>query len=515
MKQLNIITNTLILTATSFLIRIIGMLSTIFLSSVLGTSGLGIYELLMSIYMTAVVFASAGLCSTVSRLVAEEIGKNNPQNITLIMRITLMFGFATSMFVSAGLVILAPKLVLKFIHDPSATLGLRFLALSIPFMTCSSSLRGYFYASSKAFLPASADIIEQTVKISLILLLVTIYAPYGNTYAYAAMGVALTIGEIVSWTYVTSMYILDRKKNKVRNVAYTKTKSSVFKELLHILLPLAGIAYITYIFSSIENIIIPEGLHKFNTSFMESMSTLGILKGMVLPILVFPSALLTAFSTTLIPEISKAVSNNNYGKVNRTASKVLQLTFMLSIFVVAIFFTYGDELGMLIYKTEKVGPLLKVLTIIVPFMYIEVISDGLLKGLDKQASCLKFSIFDSIGRIILIYFLVPIKGVKALVLVMIVSGIFTSVLNFSKLLESTSLKINIIDWFLKPGIVTIFAATYSKIIITKLLVPASSLAFTIILGVGLCLLISIPLLFALQCLKVEDINWIKVHIKSA
>ena len=164
MKEQSLMVSTLILTATSFFTRTIGMISIIFLSHILGAEGIGIYELTMSVYMTAVAFASAGLSVSVSKLVAEELGRNTSSNISKIMGIAFTFALSLSFFISALLFISAPYLAQHIIHDPQAYIGLRLLSLSIPFISCSSCFKGYFYATKKTVFPASADILEQIVK---------------------------------------------------------------------------------------------------------------------------------------------------------------------------------------------------------------------------------------------------------------------------------------------------------------------------------------------------------------
>jgi len=514
LKEQNLITSTLILTATSFLTRTIGMISSVFLSQILGAEGIGIYELLMTIYMTAVVFASAGLCVSVSRLVAEELGKNQPGNISQIMRVAFSFGFLMSILVSILLFISAPLLASYFIHDKSAILGLRLLTLSIPFITCSSCFKGYFYATKKAAYPASADILEQFIKVGVLITLVNLYAPKGTSYTYGAIGIGLTIGEISSWSYLLSLFILDRRHTK-NHFLPTHSIKNVFIKLLGILLPIASISYIGYIFLSVENILIPTGLKKYSGTFAASIGTLGILKGMVFPILFFPSAFLTAFSTTLIPEIAKANILKQKKRVAYTTNRVLQLTFILSILVVAIFITYGNELGFIIYKTEEVGPLLCILSLVVPFIYTEVISDGILKGLNEQISCLKYSMLDSITRVILIYFFLPLKGINALIAIIMMSCILTSTLNFNKLIEATQIKLMPINWLLKPAIAAAFSSSYSRLIINKLFRYSFGLSSKVIVGIGLTILLYIPLLFLIKILDKEDIYWLKKHLSPS
>ena len=152
------------------------------------------------------------------------------------------------------------------------------------------------------------------------------------------------------------------------------------------------------------------------------------------------------------------------------------------------------------------------LSLVVPFIYTEVISDGILKGLNEQVSCLKYSILDSITRVILIYFLLPVKGINALTAIMMTSCILTSTLNFNKLIEVTKIKMRPINWLLKPAIAAAFSGSYSRLIINKLFRYDLGLTSKVCLGIGLIIALYIPLLFLIKTLGKEDILWLKRHL---
>lgn len=508
MKQQNLITSTVLLTLSALLVRTVGMISMIFLTKMLDSEGIGIYELILSLYMTAVIFASAGLSTSVSRTVAEELGKNGVVNIMKIMKTAFCIALCTGLAAATCLFFCAPLLSSCFIHTPLATMPLRFLSLCIPFIACSSCIKGYFYATKKTIYPASSDVMEQFVKLGLIYMLIKHYAPLGTSYIFQGAAIGLALGELISWSYLFSLFLLDFRNTLSAHSSSLKYKD-ILKGFFRIFLPIALISYISYIFVSVENILIPNGFKKFGESFSSSMSLYGILKGMVLPILFFPSAFLTAFSTTLIPEIARANVLGYKKRVSVTSSRVLQLTFILSLLVVSIFLSYGNELGFILYKTDKIGPMLRILSCIVPFIYIEVVADGILKGLDKQVSCLKYSLIDAICRIILIYIFLPLKGMNALLGIMIASCIFTSSLNFNKLLKETHLHLNLLSWLIKPGIAATFAGCYSRLIVSRFFRYSFGLTFKVTLGILLIIAIYLIVLFVIRTLKTEDLNWIK------
>lgn len=515
MKEQSLMTSTLLLTTTSFITRTISMISIIFLSNLLGAGGIGIYELIMSVYTTAVAFASAGISISISKLVAEELGQKSLENVGKVMGIAFIFSLSLSTFVSTSLFILAPFLANNIIHDLNAVTGLRILSLSIPFISLSSCFKGYFYATKKTFYPASADVIEQCTKMALILTLVNIYFPKGSSYGYGAIGMGLTIGEVVSFTYLFTLFIRETRLKKRDLRSFYRSSSSAyhfFMKLLSVLIPIASISYISYLFMCMENTLIPLGLEKFGTSLDDSMAMYGVLKGMVLPILFFPSAFLTAFSTTLVPEIARANVLRLKERVVTTTNRVLQLTLLLSILVVSIFLSYSDEIGMVIYNNSGVGPMLSILCLIVPFVYVEVVTDGILKGLGQQLSCLKYSMIDSICRIILIYTLLPFKGMNAFIGIMVLSCILSSTLNFTTLRGLIPIKFNFSNWLFKPILAGTGAGYFSRAILRIYDGISLSLKSKLILEIILSIVIYIVILWMIECFSKEDVRWLKKHL---
>ena len=100
--------------------------------------------------------------------------------------------------------------------------------------------------------------------------------------------------------------------------------------------------------------------------------------------------------------------------------------------------------------THLVGFYLQVLAPLTPIMYLESVVDGILKGLNQQVSSLKYSVADSTIRIVLIFFLVPVRGMEGFLFIMVLSNIFTSFLNLHRLLTVTGVKLAWGQWILKP-----------------------------------------------------------------
>ena len=57
MSKQNLVSNTIILSGSSLVIRAIGMLTILYLSHQIGAEGIGVYQIIMSVYTAGVVFA--------------------------------------------------------------------------------------------------------------------------------------------------------------------------------------------------------------------------------------------------------------------------------------------------------------------------------------------------------------------------------------------------------------------------------------------------------------------------
>ena len=110
----------------------------------------------------------------------------------------------------------------------------------------------------------------------------------------------------------------------------------------------------------------------------------------------------------------------------------------------------ASDIGYVVYKDRDVGQMILVLSPIVPLMYLESVTAGLLKGLDCQMNVLKFNTFDSIFRIFAVLFIVPQFGIKGYLAIMMLSNTFTSCLSAVCLFKASDIKPTLGRWVLFP-----------------------------------------------------------------
>ncbi len=444
MKVNVFIKNTVVLVATSLVLRTVGIFFRVWQVDKIGSEGMGLYQLIFSVYMLASTFAAAGISTAVTRLVAdfEHKGRAAVRKIMYVASVvTLLVAVLSVALVFFG----ARHIAVYLLKDARAIPSLKILSLSLPFMGLSSCFRGYFIARRKTVQPSLVQMLEQAVRIAVVMVFVTLFAHKGLTYTAAAVLLGDTAAETVSCFVNWVLYRRDTGKMPQGTVLH-----GVFKSILHIAVPITATSYLGSILHTVESLLVPLKLTVFHGTKGRGLELFGAIRGMALPVLFFPASFLTSLSTMLVPEVSSASAEGNILKVKQTVSKSVSMTLILSTIVACCFMFNASDIGFAVYGDRDVGQMILVLSPIVPLMYLESVTAGLLKGLDCQMNVLKFNTFDSIFRIFAVFFIVPNFGIKGYLAIMMISNTFTSSLSAWCLFRAADIKPDLGKWVLLP-----------------------------------------------------------------
>lgn len=509
-KPGNVIVGTLLLSASSIFVRMIGFLFRIYLSNNIGPEGMGLYSLIMSLYGLGATIATSGIATAVSKLVAEQLAFGNRANARRVLRRSLTLSLGISITVGAAIFILAEPISVYILKDTRTMLSLRMIAPGMPFLSVASCLRGYFIAERKMLNPASGQVIEQLLKMAFIIAVLPLALPKGIEYECALIVLGISLGEVVCFTYSLAGYMLHRRNNGDNARA---TLQGTTKSILGIAIPISVSSYIRSALRLVEDVLIVSGLRKFSGQQDVATGTYGMLRGMVMPLLTFPLSLLSAFVVTLTPEISRLGAQNNPRRMERAIGTVLQYTAIIGIFIVGLFVTFSYELGIVVYKDEQVGIMLRQMAFLSPFMCLEMVVVSILQGLGEQVSSLRYSVSDCLLRIVLVYFLIPGNGVNGFVIMVVASNLFTSLLNLYRLIKITKIKLKWREWFFQPALATLAAGQGCKALFNYKLLEALPMWQGLIIGLILMTVLYLAVLVGIGSLKRSDMNWIFSRLK--
>ncbi len=452
--------NAVILTVTSLILRTVGMFFRVYMSGKIGAEGMGLYQLIFSIYVLGATFATAGISTAVTRLVADELVRKHFRSARHVLRRAIILSLLIGLFSTAILYFGADLISVYWIKDVRAAPALRMLSFSLPSMGISSCLRGYFIARRKVEGNSHSQLIEQAVRIGVVAVLIDRFAAKGLAAACLAVMIGDTVAEWVSCGCLAIGYRRDLRRLQREAPSEDDLPRSVVKRVLAIAAPITAGRYLNTALRTVENLLVPNRIAVYCGSKEQGLSQFGALKGMALPLIFFPASFLSAMSTLLIPELSSANALHRQSVIREAVRKALRITLLSSTLIGTVFLVFSRELGLLFYNSNEVGIYLRVLAPLTPIMYTESIVDGMLKGLNQQNSSLKYSLLDSSSRIGLILIAVPSLGMGGFLLIMVFSNLLTSFLNLRRLLTVTE---TVFDWK-NWGVLPIISASLASVI---------------------------------------------------
>ncbi len=453
MKKHIFLKNAAILSVTSLILKTVGIFFRIYLSDRIGAEGMGLYQLIVSVYVLGSTFASSGLSTATTRLITDELVCGDPRSVRRILRRALSLSTVIAVLSTLLFYLGAPLIGTYWIRDARAVPAIRVLSLSFPFMGVSSCIKGYFMARRRVASSSRAQLLEQFTRMAVIFGLFWRFSSLSLTAACAAVMVGDTVSEAISCGYISLSYLWDRRRLRLEPPPRTDgctAACGIVRRILSIAVPVTAGRYLNSLLRTAENLLVPQRLSLYADSREAGLSQFGTLKGMAMPLIFFPSSFLSAFSTLLIPEMSEARALGQTRRVQRVVDHTLHITLLASLLIGGLFWLLAYPLGELLYHSREVGFLLRVLAPLIPVMYVESVVDGILKGLNQQVSSLKYSVADSALRILLIVFLVPLRGMAAFLFIMILSNLFTCGLNVRRLCTVTGTHIRFGRWILRP-----------------------------------------------------------------
>ena len=431
---------------SALLIRSLSLIFRVYLSGAVGAEGIGLIQLVLSVYLVYATVSSSGITLCATRLFTDYAAAGNPGAGRTCVEKCMCFAFLSGEVLCVLMLTTADLTASVLLQDVRTSPALRLLAPSLPFLAVSACIRGYFCARRKTVPTSSEQLLEQLSEIGVFILLLKIHPPGNISEACSLAVTGTTAAEILSFFYSLWWFRRD-----IHHVGCHREKIRGFRQqMLPILLPVTANACLRSGLSAAENALIPSGLQRSGMTETEALGQYGILSGMTLPLMVFPSVLILPFAVLIVPEISEAVMNRRRKEIRCLTEKMVSSTLRYSIPVTVIFFFFGESICSLLYHRPEAGKALSLLSPVIPFMYLDSVVDGILKGLNEQTSYFVFNTIDSILRVLMTMLLVPLWGLNGMLTVIIVSELLNTLLSLGRLIHLTEFRIPLRSSLLLP-----------------------------------------------------------------
>ena len=394
------IKSTIILIIGGLLTKVLGMLIKIISTKAIGSYGIGLYMMILPTFNLFITIATLSLPTSISKLVAENT-KNNKKLVLGVVPIVLLFDCLLILII----IILSPFIASFMLHNKSLTLPIICISITLPFITISSILRGYFFGKQKMFPQVLSNFTEQVVRILLILIFIPIFKKYGIIYAVCFLVLSNVISELSS---IFIFLFFAPKKISIKREDIICSKDDI-KDIMSISLPTTMSRLVSSISMFLEPIIITFVFLRLGYNISYITNEYGIITGYIMPIVFMPNFLTSAVSIALLPEITRCYAKGDIKTVKKRINQSFIYSLIIGIPCSIILVLFPSYILNLIYKTDIGASYLRVSAIIFSISYILGPLSSILQTINKSKTIFISNLIGCIIKNITLFLLLYLK----------------------------------------------------------------------------------------------------------
>ena len=507
-KSKSIIGGMTVLGLAGVICKLVGVLYSIPLTWMIGTSGLGVYNAVFPAYNLLLTISSAGLPVAVSRLVARGLAKDDPRSAKHVFKtallLLLLLGSVATILMIAGI-----DVFVTASDQPESRLGFLVIAPCVAIVCVLSAFRGFMQGQQNMTPTAVSQLIEQVGKVFLALPMAYFGSQRGIEYGAAGALLGTTIVEGIALLYMVILYFR-------RSAAFAAipqlceeppaASSYVAKQLMTISIPITIGACIVPLSQYIDSTMLVGRLMSTGMEAGMASSVYGLFSGTVIRIINIPTALALAVSMSLVPAISSAKAVEDNDAVIRQTDLGMRFAFLIGLPCSIGMSVLSEPLMRFFYQgsiaEEQLilgGELLAMSGLTIILFTVVQATTSVLQGLGKQRIPMYTLLAGVICKIVLNYVLIgtPGIGIHGAPIASLVCYTVSMVPNLYYVLKYTKSRMNWMGWIVRPGIAT--AAMGIAVFALRELLPFGRLLLLIEVAVGV-------VVFAVAALGVKAIT---------
>lgn len=350
----NIISGTLSMTASALIVKFIGLIYKIPISSLLGDVGMGYFNSAYTMYSFFYLLCTAGVPKAIMIVISEARVKGRSVDEKKIMSVAYATFISLGIFLCAALILFARPLAELIGNKPSCA-SMISIAPSILFVSIGGVIRGYLSAGAQLGEIAVSGIIESVGKLGVGLALAMIgkrmNLPLDRVAAMTIFGV--TVGAFFGSLY---LYICSKKQKtgeKAEQSSPITATGVIIKRILSISIPITLSAAILSITGIIDLGLIMRSLSKLGYSDNVTSALYGNYTTIAVPMFNLSTALISPISIAFLPVFTRhIVSSDNDGFI-KAEKQTLDLTCLLCAPLTFGFIVYSKEIITLLFPSSE------------------------------------------------------------------------------------------------------------------------------------------------------------------
>lgn len=508
----------IILTVSTVIVKIIGMLYKIPMLNILGAEGMGYFNSAYEIYALLCVIVTTGLPTALSILISANRESENISSVKNIYIRSLLIFFLLGILGSAGLIFFA-RWMSEFVENENIYFCILTIAPAFFCVCISSAIRGYFQGFSKMLPTAISQFIEALSKLvlGLIFALWAIKKGFDVPLIAACAALGFSLGMLLSTLYlVITKKINDRltiSKDNDKSTGLIGKSDKTTGLLLKIAVPITLSSIIINLTKIIDMTFIMRRLQDLGYTAGVANEMFGMYSTVVIPIFSLVPSLLSPISLALIPELSCAIETESDSLQTYIAKTSIKFTILFAIPATFAIMLYSRPIISILFSSaadeyEYIVPLLTFLASSILFSCMITTTNAILQS---YRSTIKPIISMSIGVLVKIvseYILIGIPGVNiyGAPISTFLCDLIITVINIYFISKQLKGKFCEGAIFLRTMCASLLSIVISLAVYLPLSIKTGNIKLSFIFALPITVIIYVIISFIIKSISVEDLE---------
>ena len=412
------VSGVLMLSLSTFIVKVIGLAYKIPMMSLLGAEGMGYFNSAYEIYALLCVISTAGLPVALSILISADAEGGRWRRIERIYRTAMtlfgIIGGAGSLFM-----LLFAERISAFIENTNAAGCIIAIAPALLFVCVASAVRGYFQGLCRMTPTAVSQLIEAMGKLILGVSFarLAIDRGYGIPVASAFAVVGLSLGTLLSAVYLLILKAISNKRlSKEIQDSCGVGELNILGTLVRIAVPITLSSAVLGVTRVIDMALIMRRLQDIGYTSVGANSVYGAYTTLAVPIFGLVPSLITPISLALVPRLSSAIEKGSAAAQSEVVSSSLRMTVLLSMPASVGVAVYSRPILELLFSSQREAidtsaPLLSLLGISILFSCVITTANAILQSYRQTSKPIISMALGALVKVVSAYLLIGVPSI--------------------------------------------------------------------------------------------------------
>lgn len=514
MTKKSMIKGAALLAGASLINRFLGAASRIALPTLIGDTGVGLYQMAYPVYGMFLVISTAGIPVAVSKLVAEQMAYGNRQGAVKILQVATAILVLTGTLFSLSLALGAKPIATYVARDSRAALAIIAVSPAVFLLSVCSAFRGFFQGLQNMGPSALSQVVEQIIRVTSMIGLAWLFLPRGVEYAAAGANLGAVLGgaaslvvliftyirrehEPGSWKAVWSIRSGDKTiptgadSRSHPKDDYMASRSALVRRIFELSFPVVLAAAIMPIMQFLDIGIVPLRLSHAGFAADEITRLYGRLTGMAQPLMYFPTLVTAAVATSSVPAISEVLAKGDRATLSTRAQESIRLGFLFGFPAAVGLFIFAEEFSVMLRWPAEVAVPLRPLAFGTVFLAIQQISSGILQGLGAVGVPVRNLAKGALAKLVVSFALtgIPAFGIQGAALGTVAAFAVAGLMNVATLTKMLGFTLDVSNTVPKPVFAVFLMVVLSKVAYSQVYMATGSNTVGCFVGIAVAVVV--------------------------